>query len=700
MGQLWSDSARAIRVQVMLFVSLAHIHHPFKNYYRRTYGTCEGQALRWSMRRSLLGGGWAARSASSSSATSESSGESSAEDQVDKRRFESVKERRPEVFREMLRRRQKELASARRRKFNAFERAPDAAEWQWRGVPQECVLMRIYNTLSTIWMCYACIRFFFSRQLYALAEWLLGDLVGLPGHCMVAGNLVLILDPTLDPLGSFVFATFHLVWRSYQRFGGHTYMMSLFVFQMQSESDLDKFYKIMDENKHSAYLTSSNVFAQTSWRRKYWSESSELGATSPIVPKSSAEFDDGRDILSTPMPSLSPKQDYGRGARMMVGARGDEVGVHEHFMRNILCYQVQQDNRVVYKLRPNRTREAKPLLSRLVSRLSLVSLCSYLMLALPVAIIITILILSDHHYIHTYPGCSPALESLRAQNKLSLWSVTLTGHHIFTALCDGLENLFIWVDSGTAITFVAMIMHMMNSDILLYWRHLHVRLESVLERVRSQSEMRAQIKLADQLEQERPIDIERPMLVQLGSPRSNTRTELSYDRLQVAREDVLITAAEINELQFELYDFFQQVERADMTISDVITTVILVWLCSCVVLSYQFFARAVANLPPAIKGIQALGFIVILLATKYLLQLRKCCMKSYRPICALIAHDQEPKIKRQFIKVLDFFTERNRTTYTLFHHYPYLATTFATTMGWSISCFFIIYALFGRKRAG
>lgn len=52
----------------------------------------------------------------------------------------------------------------------------------------------------------------------------------------------------------------------------------------------------------------------------------------------------------------------------------------------------------------------------------------------------------------------------------------------------------------------------------------------------------------------------------------------------------------------------------------------------------------------------------------------------------------EPQL--QLLSLLEIF---NQTTYTLFHRYPYLGTTYLTIIGWSVTWFFAAYSLFGRE---
>jgi hypothetical protein len=60
----------------------------------------------------------------------------------------------------------------------------------------------------------------------------------------------------------------------------------------------------------------------------------------------------------------------------------------------------------------------------------------------------------------------------------------------------------------------------------------------------------------------------------------------------------------------------------------------------------------------------------------------------------LMALDQSCH-RRQFIEILDYFAKR-RTCYTIYRTYPLTTTSHLTIIGYSFSCFFILYSLNNR----
>lgn len=152
---------------------------------------------------------------------------------------------------------------------------------------------------------------------------------------------------------------------------------------------------------------------------------------------------------------------------------------------------------------------------------------------------------------------------------------------------------------------------------------------------------------------------------------------------------------DIEELQFEMMDFFHEVERVDLLVSDVLTFAYLIWLACCTFAGYKFVVYNRTNVPPLMYLVLCAGFIILALTSFFLLKLRRSCLRSYMVLSSLMANDRTLK-KRHLVKLLDFFTQLNRTTYTLCQR-PYRPTTFVNIVGWSFSCFFIALNLFGGR---
>ena len=64
-------------------------------------------------------------------------------------------------------------------------------------------------------------------------------------------------------------------------------------------------------------------------------------------------------------------------------------------------------------------------------------------------------------------------------------------------------------------------------------------------------------------------------------------------------------------------------------------------------------------------------------------------------LCSLVALDMS-HYKCRFPRVLDLYTDRSGSCYSLFRQYPYLPTTLISIVAWSLSGIFAVDSLFRR----
>lgn len=609
-----SKEESKIKFRAMLFIVAAQIYHPFKRYYERIYGLREEQEGK------LL--------------TSPTHWSSVATKDPIKQSHKPVARRKPRVVHELWQQHRYQLQSEMEkcREFNAFELAPDADQWEWRGIPEKWRFMQVYDFLSTAWMVYASLRVSLGKHLSYVAEWLLGGWTGLSGHCILPGRLV--MHPAVDRMFSLLCSLYLLSWRSWQRFSGRANMMSMIMFLLQSEQDLNKFYKLMETTRRPANSAGEHL-----------------------------------EYPSFQLPTEAYLQsDLGRAWN-----QPNEAGVHEHFLRHIMCYEVQQGPRTFYKLRPNRTREARQRLANSLIEATIASLIIFALIALPIAPPVILISMSDFRYAQIYTNCSGELDTLFAQNKLHFWSFTMHGHRLYALVIDLVENVILWSDVAVTLIAASVLTYLMHADIMSYWRHFHARLEALVER--------------SKLEQR--LDKLNPSQLLVGGNATD----------QYGRAFATVSEEELNDLQYEILDFFNQVKQADQFVGDVITIFNLTWLSASAWLIYSFLGQHGIDYPFIVKCDQLFLLLIITIGTNHLGNLHRCCMKSYRLVSSLLAQPPHGhKTQLQFVKVSNFFTERDRTTYTLFHQYPYMTTTYFTTLGWSMSWFFVAYSLFRHGR--
>jgi len=149
----------------------------------------------------------------------------------------------------------------------------------------------------------------------------------------------------------------------------------------------------------------------------------------------------------------------------------------------------------------------------------------------------------------------------------------------------------------------------------------------------------------------------------------------------------------VADLHALMFDFFTEVERADETISDVLTTGAISWLSASTILSVYFILRKDSEIPLLITVAQVFALFLFSALTMTLLALHRVCNKSYTLFCSLMAYDQTSR-KTTYMKLIDFFTkDRRRISFTIFHKIVFTPKSYITMIGWSISCYFVAYTL-------
>lgn len=516
--------------------------------------------------------------------------------------------------------------------------------WDWTDFPGPLIGTAQYSLCTTCWMIYASIRTMFHDNLAKLIDQFSGPHLGIRGHCFLLGRLVFYAN--IDERSSILFSSFHLVWRSMLTFAGRNFRLTMVNFLLHSEADIDRFHRIMANDYEMA-----------------------RGSSRPPPDSARARLGNRKRRAS------------GDG----VSALEPPASLNERLLRHTMCYPVYYGTRIYFKLRPNRTREARLKLSDQVAKSFIFAMGLFLVPISVLAPYAILYIAADRRYLALFPGCYKMLDDMLARGELSFFSITPWNHHLLAGCVDGLENLFIWVDSFLAVTHGTIFCYLFNYDLLLYWSQLQAKLELLLERVRQRS----------------------PFYMWYLRPGCGSESAARAGPNEWADLGAglgwLTTLAptldwrlenEIHELQFEVADFFHELERVDLIMSDVLTATILIWLSACSMLFYNFLIEH-KSIPPIILTVLSAGFIVFAVVTHYLLLLRRCCLTSYRTLCSLMAHDVGEK--RNLLKLMDFFIEMNGISYTLAHSYPYKPTTFLTIVGYTISCVLMIITLFSRE---
>lgn len=396
-----------------------------------------------------------------------------------------------------------------------------------------------------------------------------------------------------------------------------------------------------------------------------------------------------------------------RKKKMAEDWRQPETSQKALVVRQIMCYQVVRESGRVFRLRPNRSFESRQDLCKAIVSTTLMVSLSFGLAALGITTYILLTILLDRRYVKVYPNCDPHLQVLEVAGELADWSITPWGHHLVSGLIDGAENIIVWVDSGLAISFTWAFVYILNYDLMLYWRHLHSRLETLLARIRTESgpwlvSTRLRGSNLAHYEDKSSLDFLRDISldVKMKFRHSAQSADLMAVWPRLHNWQALELEEQVEEVQALLCDFFRQIGAVDLIISDILTAAITIWLTTFAIYGrfsagYYTNRRQGCRLPLLIMALQLITFFGVSSATASLLGLNRCCMRSYQVICSIMALDRSRR-RRRFLRILDFYTKNKRPFYTLFQQYPFKATTFISILGWSISCFLIFDGLLRR----
>lgn len=355
-----------------------------------------------------------------------------------------------------------------------------------------------------------------------------------------------------------------------------------------------------------------------------------------------------------------------------------ELSEYEHFLRHIMCHKVtyhkaegEKQARIIYRLRPNRTLTARKSLVHKLAQINTRGLVIFIILVVSfTCYIASAVFFNQRRYPSAYPNCDVQLTSrMLKEDNFTTWSVPQLAarpHYVTTVLFDSIENAIVWVDSGLAMVGSYVFMIFLNNDLFAYWTHLRHQINE--------------------------LDAE-------SKHTSICLRELAADSPERSRMLLSITT-KVHDLQQELCDFFHQINQVDSIISDIITYGLFIWLGAfgCATFEVVAFYSSDHNSSPVIvvTGILTFAFVCNSAVAATLLSLQRSCKLSYTKICSIMAHNQTSR-KRHFMRILDFYTQGNRTCYTLFQLFPYSSSNFASSIVWSATCFLVVDSIFHRR---
>lgn len=478
--------------------------------------------------------------------------------------------------------------------------------WDWKGIANLSRLSEWQQRISTVWLIFCLIKCTLPVLLTKPIELLFGSKLRLPAQCYLLGRFVVGVNAGSEVAGAGLSSSL-LAWRFFQHHLMRPYVLSSVMFMLHTDRDISKFHKLMKKI--------------------------EQGKREPHC----GEAPDGH---------------------------------YEYLRDQIMCYKVIKKGSIFYRLRPNRTLEAKQDLNKLLVTFSMLCITSTSLVALIFVAQFSATVLSDKFYLDRYPGCSPGHQFD------GTWSTTFTWHRCIALVFDMVENMIVWGDGAGALLASLSLDLLINFDLLVYWHYLDNKLRATFQQV---LEHREQFGTRDKLLHRSSIAL----------------TPVEY-------HSYLLSTGKLNEsileLQAELVDLFAEYKRADMFASDINTASVGVWLQSVAVMgtmainNYLIHHR-VSSQTILFALIQLGSFIILTFATSYMLRMQQNCLKSYTIICSLMAYDQSP-YRLNFRRLIDLYTVKQRHHYTILQHIPYSRAKFLSIVVWSMSIFLVCDKIF------
>ena len=591
--------------------------------------------------------------------------------------------------------------------------------WDWRGLPKIWPILYLIEWFGTVMLVIiavkSCLLYIFQFNDYLI--------LAKPAHCYLIGRLSMLEH--LDLYTNLVGALFNLAWRFVQNCTNRPHSLAMHFFMLISDHDLEKCMKLYDKLKmheqvktyesagfprclvlaHEAGVGTQSISYSSHYRRRMDSITQASGATGFRV---GARF---RVSLPTMIASsCETDKDGGSGQeerQMFIRSTPNEPHYHlnscrERFFKRLLCYKVTNDTEqtgrggtvpTYYKLRPNRTPEAKRKLEHETVKLAVPIVALFVGLSVLLNWTNFLNVSSDKRYLRVYPGCDEHLEQLNRDGKLTDWSRTLSKHHTLTIMADTLQTTLMGLVCGYAAFWCWPTLYLLNYDLLLYWRELGKKLELLYALARSRYSgydvSRRTYLTAANVQWAR---------TEIGATTTTTTTTtMQQSSLHQARAfyvDPRRLDASIYELQAQFSDFFTRIDEVDSLFSDAITISIAIWLVFFLLFALKTvnYYRQAASIDLFLVlgiGLILLSLIIMTVFSLTLVQLHSESSKVYLIVCALMAHDQG-RHKHGFLKLMEYFTHRKRTAYTILQHYPLTRAKLLSIFSFSLSCFIIV----------
>lgn len=347
------------------------------------------------------------------------------------------------------------------------------------------------------------------------------------------------------------------------------------------------------------------------------------------------------------------------------------------YLRYVICRKQTQRSREIYHRRCHRDLASFKIIRNMVTVITISAISIFSVLFIIIFPIYMYILSSEDWYLLEYPDCSH-----QKRGSGNFWPLVANIHWLITGAFDTVESCALWCESGFAVTFVLSLAYVLNYDMMLYWRYLHRRLHAL--------DLKLKIFRLDE-----DNSLKREFFFEScpgGAAYIGRQQEINNERMYDHETKELRN--EIEDVQWEICDFFQQVANADSLISDIITTGYIVWFSALCVIAYHK-AQFSEMMHYDFRFIMVFGFIEISIITLSLMSLSRAIKKSYTVMCSIMAFDQSSR-KFKFTKIIEYFS--TRSSYTILHGLGNLTgVTYIKLVGFSLSCVIIVLDLLKPK---
>lgn len=339
---------------------------------------------------------------------------------------------------------------------------------------------------------------------------------------------------------------------------------------------------------------------------------------------------------------------------------------YRKYLSDKLFYQRYRtiDQKIRYKMRPNRTVEHWRKLRTVANAVPIVTYCNFTLVITPIMIIRFYNFLSHDLFSQCYPHCE--FMSNRPINGTFRWSFEDPYRRV-ALIFDALELILFFPDVTFAIIVPACGMVLLTYDLILHFDIVINNLSTLVDKMTVIRDIRLE---------PGPDVIDLPRLI---------------DTIKV----------EANKAYVDVIHVFEHVCKIDQFISILAPFCIFVWFL--LNLTYQTVSilrkqTLISN--STIQYMQLVGVIVLTISFSVLVRPHNRTQKLYRKLCNAVAIDLDHQIGRNFCFRLLGFYNRNQSRFTLHilgKSYALSRINYFRSMSWFVTCTVLLLNLMQNK---